>query len=282
MINAKYTVVLKTLMDNEHSKAAIDKALENYPLYEGKKDYDLIPTREQLNEKILNHYKYREIAFETVGRFIDELKITMCEIMPRYNELFKSIEIMADLPNPFDNVDVVETFEQETEGTNISNQKTTSNNTVETNTNDTSTNNTTATDETITNTNMTDTSKAVHSETPQGQINIAAKDIDGVPYADNVNWNKNTSESNAESTGTNTTTGTTTSNGTNTTEGESEVNADAESISTGKVSHTFTKKGNQGVNTYAHDMNEFRTSIIDAVYQIINDKRIAELFLTVY
>lgn len=282
MINAKYTVVLKTLMDNEQTKAALDKALSTYPLYEGKKDYDLIPTREELNIKILNHYKYREIGFETVGRFLDELEITMHEIMPRYNELFKSIEIMADLPNPFDNVDVVETFEQETEGTNKSNQKTTSNNTVETNTNDTSTNNTTATDETNTNTNMTDTAKAVHSETPQGQINIAAKNIDSVPYADNVNWNKNTSESNAESSGTNTTTGTTTSNGTNTTEGESEVNADAESSSTGKLSHTFTKKGNQGVNTYAHDMNEFRTAIIDAVYQIIKDKRIAELFLMVY
>lgn len=282
MVNAKYTVVLKTLMDNEQTKTALDNALSTYPLYAGKKEYDLIPTREDLNEKLLNHYKYREIGFETVGRFVDELKITMHEIMPRYNELFKSVEVMADLPNPFDNVDVVETFEQETEGTNKSNQKTTSNNTIETNTNNTSTNNTTATDETTSNTNMTDTAKTVHSETPQGQINITANNIDNVPYADEVNWNKNTSESNAESTGKSSTTGTTTSDGTNTTAGESEVTADAENSSTGKISHTFTKKGNQGVNTYAHDMNEFRTSIIDVVDKIINDKRIAELFLMVY
>jgi hypothetical protein len=36
------------------------------------------------------------------------------------------------------------------------------------------------------------------------------------------------------------------------------------------------------VNTYAHDMNEFRTSIIDVVDQIVNDSRIRELFMLVY
>ena len=65
------SVKLVSLLNNEQAKQAFDKALSTYPLYKGKKDYDLIPTREQLNERLLNHYKYREIGFETVGRFID-------------------------------------------------------------------------------------------------------------------------------------------------------------------------------------------------------------------
>ena len=68
--------------------------------------------------------------------------------------------------------------------------------------------------------------------------------------------------------------GTSTSSGS----GTSETNTE----STDTVEHTYTKIGNQGVNTYAHDMNEFRTSIIDVVNEIINDKRINDLFMLVW
>lgn len=246
MIHAKYTEVLKNLIDNPEAKAEIDKALSFYPLYKPDKVYDLIPDREELNTRLLNHYKYREIGFETVGRFLDELKITMFEIMPRYNELFKTVATMAELPSPFDNVDVVETFEEER----------TENATSETAT--------TASDTTTTKNDVTSDNKHVQSQTPQGQINIAAKNIDSVPYADQVDWGKDNSNSN----------GTSTSNGETTASGSNE--------STGTTKHTYTKKGNQGVNTYAHDMLEFRTQIIDVVDQIVNDPRINELFMLVY
>ena len=113
MIPAKYTVVLKSLLDDPNAKAAIDRALSTYPLYQPEKAYDLIPPREEINRKLLNHYKYREIFCSAPGRFIDDLEITMCEIMPRYNELLKTVAIMADIEDPFGNLDVVETFEQE-------------------------------------------------------------------------------------------------------------------------------------------------------------------------
>ena len=243
---AKYTVVLKNLMEDPAARARLDQALSTYPLYENEKAYDLIPKREELNERLLNHYKYREIGFETVGRFLDELKITMGEIMPRYNELFKTVVTMAELPSPFDNVDVVETFEETRTETGKSQTGTT------------------AKDTTTTDSNVTSSNKQVQSQTPQWQINIPAKYIDTVPYADQVNWGKDTSGSN----------GTSTSNGETTASGSNE--------SSGTTKHTYTKTGNQGVNTYAHDMNEFRTSIIDVVDQIVNDPRIAELFMLVY
>lgn len=258
MIYAKYTVVLKSLMDNPEVKPLIDKALSKYPLYQPDQAYDMVPDREGINQRLLNHYKYREIGFETVGRFLDELEITMGEIMPRYNELLKSVVTMANLPSPFDNVDVIETFEEER--TNTSNTDSTS----ETETSST------AQDTTTTENHVSSDNKHVQSKTPQGQINIAAKDIDSVAYADQVDWGKDNSDSGGSSSSSGETAATsgTSSNETN--------------ESSGTTKHTYTKKGNQGVNTYAHDMNEFRTSIIDVVDQIVNDRRIQELFMMLY
>ena len=110
---AQMTVKLRSLLKDEQTKNAINKALSTYPLYTIDKAYDLIPTREQLNQRLLNNYIGREIGFETVGRFVEELEIAMCEIMPYYNELFKTIVTMTDLENLFDNVDVTQTYEEE-------------------------------------------------------------------------------------------------------------------------------------------------------------------------
>ena len=159
--NARMSVNLVSLMTNTEAKKALDEALSTYPLYKGKKTYDLIPTREQLNEKILNHYKYREIGFETVGRFLDELKITMCEIMPYYNELFKTVEIMADVDDPFGNVDIVETFEETRSDSATTNGESTSTTSGTSETNDNRTNNTTTSNDT------TSTNKNKFSDTPQ-------------------------------------------------------------------------------------------------------------------
>lgn len=250
MIRAKYTVVLKSLLDEPTSKEAIDKALSTYPLYEGKKLYDMIPNRSQLNKKVLNHYKYREIGFETVGRFIDELEITMNEIMPRYNELFKTVEIMCELPSPFDNVDVIEKIKD----------------TREVISSDSSSNNTVVSDRSNSSNTSESDSKIVKSTTPQNEMDVPAKNIDNIGYADSVEWNKNNGKDES------------------TTTGNSE--SDSTSSSTGNTKeiyeHTYTKIGNQGVNTYAHDMNEFRTSIIDIVDEIINDERLSDLFMRVF
>ena len=258
MIKAKYTIVLKTLLDDAEGNKRITAALSTYPLYTPEKKYDIIPNREALNKKLLNHYKYREIGFETVGRFLDELQNTMEEIMPRYNELLKTCEIMAGLPSPFDNVDVVETFEQERQDFATGAVSNTSHTTE------------TAKDTTTTQNSVESNAKHVESSTPQDQLTIPANGIDSVDYADKADWDKDNSNTN----------GTSTSN--SNTSADNTTETETENSSGGTTRHTFTKKGNQGVNTYAHDMNEFRTSIIDVVEQIVNDPRINELFMLVY
>ena len=258
MIKAKYTVVLKALMDNQVARAEIDKALSKYPLYTPPKAYDMVPDRQEINNRLLNHYKYREIGFETVGRFLDELEITMAEIMPYYNEMLKTVVTMADLPSPFDNVDVVETFREERSSKATSAAESASKT------------ESTAQDSTDTHTGTETAGKTIESNTPQNVLGITAENIDNVPYADSVNFSKENASTDGSTASQ--------SEGTTETTGNTSTSDESEGI----TEHTFTKKGNQGVNTYAHDMNEFRTSIIDVIDQMINDTRIQELFMFVY
>lgn len=259
MINAKYTMVLKTIMDDPVARAELDKALSEYPMYEKDPQPPYISTRKQLNEKILNHYKYREIAQETPGRFIDEFRIKMNEIMPYYVQMYKSHDIMETIDDPFGNVDIVETFEETTTGSAKGETSGTSDNTTNTNS------------KSDTKTNMANESKTVKTETPQGEIlSINASGIDTVSHADEVTWDKNTSNSTGETTD----------------EAESESrstsSALSESESSGTTKHTMTKKGNQGVNTYAHDMKELRQTFLNIDKMIIEDPEIQELFMQIY
>lgn len=279
---AKYTVELRTLMNNEDVKPLLDLALSTYPLYSTEKDIKLIPTRAELNTKLLNHYKYREIGFESVGRFLDELEITMCEIMPYYNERFKTIEIMHDLPNPFDNVDFVEEYTEERTGQNEKETIGSASSSGETSSNDTGHSETTASDESNTTATVNHNNKSVHTTTPSDTVSIPAQSIDTVTHADEVTWNQD------KNSDTGTTQGSSSGETDTTNEGHSESSATSENqieeagSHSETIHHKFTKVGNQGVNTYAHDMNEFRTSIIDVVYEIITDSRVADLFMKVY
>lgn len=260
------TVLLRDLMMNPETMEALSTKLSTYPLYTPKKEYDNIPKRSELNQRLLNHYKYREIGFETVGRFLDELEFTMCEIMPYYNELFKSVEVMNELPNPFDNVDVKETYKETRSGHDTTEDNATSSgsNSGSVSSSDTSTANTTG------NTN----SKNVNVDLPGDQISVAANNIDTLDHATNGAWNKSSNDD------------TTTTSGSSQSESESSntqtSSATGSKTSEETVEHEFTKVGNQGVNTYAHDMIEFRQSIIDVPNLIINDKRIRELFMLVF
>ena len=186
---ARYTEILDTLLRNPTTKPAIDEAMSEYPLYQTDpnkvKEYGTaysIPTRTELNNKILNHYRFQEIGQETFGRWLFELKTALNEIMPYYNQLFYSAD--QDF-NPIYNVDYRKTI--------IGSQNA--------NSNTSSTGNDSTTNEEFT--------KTINSKTPQDSLNISNTGIDSVNYADNAGWGK----SSGSTTGTNTTTGNSSSNG---------------------------------------------------------------------
>ena len=76
---ANFTIELKKIAN----RPAVKEALQGYQLFDESH-------REKLNNKILAHYWYYEIGHETVDMFVFQLRIKLNEIMPYYNELYKS------------------------------------------------------------------------------------------------------------------------------------------------------------------------------------------------
>ena len=75
----------------------------SYPIYDE-------AYRKVLNEKIKKRYYFREIGFETGELFIWHLDRLMNEIMPYYNEMYKSQLILIDPEfNPLNNLNTTET-----------------------------------------------------------------------------------------------------------------------------------------------------------------------------
>lgn len=259
IIPAHYTEVLINLLNDPIAKSKIDTAMSTYPLYQSKSKEEYIPvyipTRKELNNKILNYYKYREIGFETFGRFLDELETALVEIMPYYNQLYFSADQDFNITY---NVDYKRTIDRDKQGTNN----------VETEQNSTTTSS--ATDSTTTNSTLNSYGKNIDSKTPQGNLSITAQNIDNVSYADNVNWNKNTSSDTATSSGNSSTTGN------NSTTGNTSGN-DTEQEST-----IETTKGNFGVVSAQDLVIKYRDTILNIDQMIINDPRIQELFMLIY
>lgn len=268
---AKYTVLLKRIMNSPEGAEALKKAMATYPLYEKKSKEEFcpsyIPTREELNKKILNFYKYKEIGFETVGRFLEELETSLCEIMPYYNQLFFSAD--QDY-NILFNVDYQRTIDTTRQGENSNTATSQSDGT------DATTSNITATDTNSTQSTTDTNSKMVKSQTPQGQLSITASNIDTVSYADDVTWNKDHATSSANSQGTNESDSTTNTTTANTTTAQSN-GTDSQSEQT-----LETTKGNFGVMATQDLITKYRDLIINIEQQIINDVRIKELFMNLY
>lgn len=282
-IPAKYTEVLYNLLNNDETKALIDSAMSTYPIYTptSKNEYipNIIPTREELNKKILNYYKYREIGFETVARFADELETALCEIMPYYNQLFLTQDQDFNIIYNVDyvrNIDTTRTGESKDAETEDVERTTNAQTTTDTQS-DTST-----TDRSTTTSAAESNTKRVRSDTPQDQLSITNRNIDAVNYANEAEWNKDNSTSSGESTGTGT--GSTTSTGKSGTTGteSGKVQRGRENKTEGKDSTTETTKGNYGVVSAQDLILKFRETIINTVQMIINDPRITELFMFVY
>lgn len=55
--------------------------------------------RHAFNEKIINHFYYREIGCESIAQFCHKFASTMCEIMPKYNRMILAREEIFDKDN---------------------------------------------------------------------------------------------------------------------------------------------------------------------------------------
>lgn len=194
--------------------------------------------RQVLCRKILKHYYTREIAHETIGRWKLALNAKLNEIMPYYNQLYKS-ELLEF--NPFYDVDLT----RSREGSGTSNR--TSNN-IETNS---------GTSKNVSSGSGTSNTNTLNrfSDTPQNSM-----DTQGI--ADSVPLTTVT-KVNEDNTTTNTSTDTLTRDDSKTGNGTENIN------STDKYIETV--KGKQGTENYSSLLKKFRETFLNIDMMIIED-----------
>ena len=194
--------------------------------------------RQVLCRKILKHYYTREIAHETVGRWKLALNAKLNEIMPYYNQLYKS-ELLEF--NPFYDVDLT----RSREGSGTSNR--TSNNT-ETNS---------GTSKNVSSGSRTSNTDTLNrfSDTPQNSMDTQGI-TDSVPLT-------TVTKVNEDNTTTNESTDTLTRNDSKTGNGTENIN------NTDKYIETV--KGKQGTENYSSLLKKFRETFLNIDMMIIED-----------
>ena len=272
---------------NDIIQSAIPKVFDfDFPIYD--ESY-----RNVLCGKILKHYYTREIGLETVGLWKLHLDMRLNEIMPYYNQMYKSA--MIDF-NPMYDVDLTTTMDKDTGGTTETNDedKTVNSYTDTKNANNARTteyertavsvNAGNSTDET--NNDDSSTQRDLYSDTPQGSLD----NVENETYLTNAR--KNTSESEGHSK-----TEVDFSNTGNSTEGGRDTATDtvAETI-TRNGDGTVTKKGNSTVTTtedyvmkisgknggtsYSKLLQEFRDTFVNIDTMIIGE--LSDLFMNLW
>ena len=194
--------------------------------------------RQVLCRKILKHYYTREIAHETVGRWKLALNAKLNEIMPYYNQLYKS-ELLEF--NPFYDVDLTRSREGSGTSNRTSNNRETNSGTSKNVSSGSGTSN-------------TDTLNRF-SDTPQNSM-----DTQGI--ADSVPLTTVT-KVNEDNTTTNESTDTLTRNDSKTGNGTENIN------NTDKYIETV--KGKQGTENYSSLLKKFRETFLNIDMMIIED-----------
>ena len=202
--------------------------------------------KKAFEQKVLDHYWFRQIGQETVGRWLHCFRSRIREIMPYYIQLYDSEKYMHEIEDPFATVDYTETFEQESTGSSVMDTEATTDGSTATNGRDAH--------------NVTGSLTRKFSNTPQGSISNLDSYLTEATVEDTENYDGVTRED--ETTSEATTTGKSTG------------------TERGTIKHTMTKKGAMGVTTFGHDMIEFRQSFLNIDLMVI--KELNDLFLQVY
>lgn len=232
---SRYTIELRYLIEGNY-----DLGLKDYPIFD--ESY-----REQLNNKIIQHYYFREIGFETEALFKNRLNQKMNEIMPYYNQMYESSKLKID---PLSTIDLEEVFSRKSKSTGEG------------------TSSTSGTGNNTSNFNSTDTtdygkiskfSDIAQAQTTPNEI-LNDKYLTSATVDDGQDKNTNT--------GTNTSQTESTTSGTST----DERNLDEDT--------TLTRKGNNGTASESELLNMYRETFLNIDMTIIDD--LDELFLGIW
>lgn len=264
---------------NEIIDSAIPKIFDfDFPIFD--ENY-----RKVLEHKILKHYYTREIGVETVGLWKLMLDTKLNEIMPYYNQLYKS-ELYEF--NPFYDVDLTREHKGDsTQNKNGSSSGEGSGSSSGSENEDESGNrNTSGREDTNTSSSQhvsgSDSSdrKQVYSDTPQGSIS----NLEDNTYLTNATLNDDSGKHNEDTSGNGTQAVTRSGNeGYSNTKGKSSSesnkysNKSSEKVDvTSTDSYIETVKGKQGGQNYSELLIKFRKTFLNIDMQVIDE--LEELF----
>lgn len=80
--------------------------------------------REAFQQKIIDHYRFRQIGQETVGRWLHYFRTRIREIMPYYVQLYEFEAKWFNVDDPLESYNLTETFTGNNSGTTKSNGST--------------------------------------------------------------------------------------------------------------------------------------------------------------
>ena len=232
---SRYTIELRYLIEGNY-----DLGLKDYPIFDE-------AYREQLNNKIIQHYYFREIGFETEALFKNRLNQKMLEIMPYYNQMYESAKLNID---PLSTINLSETFNRNSSstGTGTSTTSGTGNNTSNFNSSET-----------------TDYGKiSKYSDLAQAQTTpneiLNDKYLTSATVEDGQDKTANNGSNSSEST-------------TSTTGNTSDERSMTEDT-------TFTRSGNNGTASESELLNMYRETFLNIDMMVIED--LDELFLGIW
>lgn len=221
--------------------------------------------RNVLETKILKHYYTREIGLETYGLWKLKLDTKLNEIMPYYNQLYKSA--LLDF-NPLYDIDITRNHTGKKTGTEALKGNVGVNGQVIV---DNHGNVNTTDDTTVANT-TTNENIDKFSATPQGAIDNLRND----KYLTNARMINDNNTSNGTTTGkTDTSTDSTTDTTTNTT-----TTTNNSTTINNTEDYLETVKGKQGTQSYASLIMEFRETFLNIDMMVIED--LSDLFMNIW
>lgn len=221
--------------------------------------------RNVLETKILKHYYTREIGLETYGLWKLKLDTKLNEIMPYYNQLYKSALLEF---NPLYDVDITRNHTGKKTGTEALKGNVDINGQVLV---DNHGNVNTTDDTTVANTTTSENIDKF-SATPQGAID----NLRNEKYLTNARMVNDTNTSNGTTTGkTDTSTDSTTDTTTNTT-----TTTNNSTTINNTEDYLETVKGKQGTQSYASLIMEFRETFLNIDMMVIDD--LSDLFMNIW
>lgn len=207
---------------------------------------DVYFNKEAFEKKIIDHYYFRQIGQETVGRWLHYFRTRIREIMPYYVQLYEFDAKFRSIEDPLESYNLVETFKQE-HANNGSVKGSGSSETSSERSEEASAN------------GSNDLTRKF-SNTPQGNISNLDSYITEATV-ENGSRNESSNQSGNES-------------------ANASVSSSQTSEDSGSVEHTLTKRGNIGVQPLGSEVENIRNAFINIDQMVINE--LNDLFIQVY